>query len=435
MRSKDLLSSLGRRVIKLINDVLNKLRDNPKDLIILASWFYKIGEPIITDAEYNTLASKYGDLDIVWDEVDKPIELFNKYGIEDVSVDFNESGDNHYFNEYMDLLYESDTKSISPEYTYSDIYSRFCTMKSITDELVISLKVDGVSTRNVIENDKDTNIWYEVASLSRSRESKGFDYTDGMKLAMPKELRFNNDAGIIHEVSGNRVILAFGEAYVERTALEYLRNKYHMQDTWKTPRSTALSMLRNVIAEEDYKFLKFKCFKLNVGDTLVDMFKQAEEAGLDVVPYEVIKTSDIPTSYDDWEVWFNDILTKYNNIQNELDIEADGIVVAVNNQVQHNSLGTSTNNKYNNAVFSCKVGPWDAVSYKSKVVAIHFDNKGNKSEFSVVAEIEPVVVSNGNTVTRVNCFNPKILISNGINIGKEIEFEYKSASSVNLIYK
>ena len=413
--------------------MLSELRQNPKDLVVLASWYYRCGMPIISDHEFNLLTKDVYDTDVVWDEVEKPVELMRKYGIKEDAISYKEIGNNKYYNEYLESLYNAGTRSIKPAYDYRDIYERMISLMSITDELCISLKVDGVSTRNIIENDDGK--WRLVASLSRSRESKGFDYTDGMKLAVANDLTFPNDVGEIHEESGKRVLFSFGEAYVKRSALEYLRERYGMQDTWKTPRSTALSMLRATVYEEDYKYLKFMCFKLSTGSTLSEMYRIAEDAGLDVVPYEVINTKDIPTDYKEWEKWFNNLLNKYHDIQVKDDIEADGIVVAVNNQGEFNKLGVSNNSKYNNGMFSCKVGPWGSSLYYSTVKNILFENEGNTSDFSVVAEIEPVVVSTGNTVSRVNCFNLKILVDNGISIGSRICFEYKSASSVVLVYK
>lgn len=411
---------------------LGILRSNPRDLLILSSWYYKCGEPIIDDHEFNALEREVGALDTVWDEISEPVDLIEKYGLKRVDVSTKVIGDNEYFNEYMDSLFMSDTKSVNPTYEMSDVYSRMLLLSSVTDELCISLKVDGVSSRNIIEKN---GAWNLVASLSRSRDSKGFDYTDGMRLSVKRDLTFPDDVGEVHEHSNRKVIFAYGEVYVERGALEYLRKKYNRQDTWKTPRSTALSMLRALVSEEDYKYLKFRCFKLSVGNTLDEMFTIASNAGLNIVPYEVVKTKDIPKDYDKWEAWFNKILAKYRKIQMDEDIEADGIVVAVNNQTEFNSLGESSNAKYNNGMFSCKVGPWGSYIYYSKVVDIKFENVGNTSEYSVVAIVEPVIVSTGNTVTRVNCFNLKILIDNGIKIGSEICFEYKSSSSVVLVYK
>lgn len=414
----------------MTESILNNLREEPKDLIVVADWFYKIGEPIISDPEYNGLTTQYGSSNKIWDETGIPRELFEKYGIEvDESISMK-----YINNEYLKSLHDAGTKSISPAYTERDCYNRMMGLVVISDEIVISLKVDGISTRNIIELNDD-NEWSLVASLSRSRESKGFDYTDGMRLTVPNKLRFNEDAGDIHDVSGKRVIFSFGEAYVERSKLEYLRQKYGKINTWKTPRSTALSMLRDVVQEEDYRYLKYRCFKLNVGETLSDMLIMAENSGLDIVPFEVIKSKDVPREYSEWLKWFNNMLDKYHNIQIERDIEADGIVVAINNQSDFDNVGVSNDGKYNNATFSCKVGPWGSIEYESKVRNIIFDNEGNTSEFSVVAEIEPVVVATDNTVSRVNCFNPKILVDNNINIGSIIRFKYKSASSVVLVYR
>lgn len=423
----------GKENNHMTDKLLSELRQNPRDLVVLASWYYKCGMPIISDHEYNILTSAIGDTEVVWDEIDKPVELMQKYGINENAITYKEIGNNEYYNEYIESLYDAGTRSIKPAYDYRDVYERMISLMSITDELCVSLKVDGVSTRNIIENNNGK--WNLVASLSRSRESKGFDYTDGMKLAVQNDLTLPDNVGEIHERSGKRVLFAFGEAYVKRSALEYLREKYGMQDTWKTPRSTALSMLRATVYEEDYKYLKFMCFKLSTGSTLAEMFETASEAGLDVVPYEVIKTRDIPVDYKEWERWFNELLNKYHNIQVKDDIEADGIVVAINNQGAFNRLGVSNNSKYNNGMFSCKVGPWGSSLYYSTVKNLLFENEGNTSEFSVVAEIEPVVVSTGNTVSRVNCFNLKILVDNDISIGSRICFEYKSASSVVLVYR
>lgn len=415
------------------DDVLNLLRENPDDLIILASWFYKNGENLISDFEYNMLTSKYKDLHFVWDELEEPKELLDKYGID---TDFNTgslvSNDEERVL-YLSLLADAGTKSIKPFYDERDIYNHFYNLRNCVSEIVVSLKVDGVSTRNIFEYNEADGLWYFKASLSRSRESTGFDYTDGMQYVLNKGYKFNSNCGEVSE-SGKRIIYSFGEAYVERSALDYLRKKYKKQDTWKTPRSTALSMLRAVVNKDDYQYLKYKCFNMSVGSTQEEMLKDTLNAGIDIVPYEVIRFEDIPKDFNGWSIWFNNLIDKYNNIQNEYDIEADGIVFSVNNQVEFNSFGQSTDGKYNNGNFSCKVKHWGSHIYESEVVDIHFDNEGNTSEYSVVAEVKPVVVSTGNTVRRVNCFNPGVLIKNNINIGSVIKFEYKSASSIVLVY-
>lgn len=415
------------------NDTLKLLRENPRDLIIIASWFYKNGEELISDFEYNILSNDYGDLHIVWDELEEPKELLDRYNIKVKfnnvqTVSFNKERES-----YLNLLADAGTKSIKPFYSEVDIYNQFCHLKKYVDELVVSLKVDGVSTRNIFELNEDDGLWYFKASLSRSRESTGFDYTDGMRYVLSGGYKFDANCGELSE-SGKRIIYSFGEAYVERSALEYLRNKYRKGDTWKTPRSTALSMLRAVIGKDDYKYLKYKCFNMSVGSSQKEMLDMTRDAGIDIVPYEIVSLKDVPDDYDEWLVWFNSVLDKYHQIQVDRDIEADGIVFSVNNQVEFNNFGQSTDGKYNNGNFSCKVKHWGSHIYESKVVNINFDNAGNTSEYSVVAEVEPVVVSTGNTVRRVNCFNPRVLIRNNINIGSTIKFEYKSASSIVLVY-
>ena len=415
------------------SDMLSILRNNPKDLILLSNFFYRVGEPIISDIEWNALTDKHPDVNRHWDdEIDVSV-IVEKYGINLPEYSGRTVDDNYIFNRYMDSLEGAGTKSISPAYTYDDVYSRMMSLAYHTDEIVASLKVDGISTRNIIEQDNNGE-WRLVASLSRSRESRGFDYTNGMKLVVPNALKFDKNAGLVHEESGKRVIFSFGEAYVKRSVLKELRERYGKQNTWKTPRSTALSMLRDIISKEDYKHLIYRCFKLDIGGKLSDMLRIASDSGLDIVPFEVIKTDDIPKDRKEWDTWFNNLLSKYHSIQEKEDIEADGIVIAVNDQSDFNSFGESTDGRYNNATFSCKVGPWGSHYYESVVKKLHFENEGNTSEFSVVAEVEPVVVATGNTVSRVNCFNLKILIDNNINIGSIIKFEYKSASSIVLVY-
>lgn len=418
--------------------LLTVLRENPQDLLVLSAWYYKLGSPIISDVEYNTLAKELSeegkDLKVVWDEVDEPIDLMRKYGLTPSDVSYNLVSDSEVTMQYLDTLADAGTKSCYPCYNLEDVYQNMMNLCKYTDELVMSLKVDGVSTRNVLEEEHD-NVFKLKASLSRSRESRGFDYTKGMQLAVPQELTFNSEYGTEHERTGKKVILAFGEAYVKRTELNRLRKQYGKEDTWKTPRSTALSFLRDTLATSEYHNLIFKCFKLNVGDTLTEMFEVAEKAGLDVVPYELYKTEDIPKDRRTWEVWFKEVCDKFFNIQNEEDIEADGIVISINNQTEFSSLGESTDGRYNNAMFSCKAYHWGSKTYSTKVKEILFENKGNTAEFSVIARVEPVTVEEGNTVTRVNCFNPRILVMNNINIGSEIEFEYKGASSIVLKYK
>ena len=64
------------------------------------------------------------------------------------------------------------------------------------------------------------------------------------------------------------------------------------------------------------------------------------------------------------------------------------------------------------------------MTYQSIVTRIIFEQR--RVEASIVLEVEPVVMRDHNTATRVGVGSPDILIRDDVRLGDTIEFERKS---------
>ena len=269
-----------------------------------------------------------------------------------------------------------------------------------------SLKIDGVNTKVSVAKDVGLKL-----ALSRGRSADSIDYT----VAIQQVIK-NNDikAG---ELDGTIT----GESFVGLKELKIIQSRYP-DKAYKTPKSTAMAMLRapSNFVEEDYKYLSFYAFDYN-GQPPNIAFEALSNAGFETPPYLVFRGDIIPRdSLDNFNEWMEShVLDPLWRSSERLGIGSDGVVMYL-----LADIATERKDKYSDSNIAIKYSHWAAATYSSVVKRIIFEQR--RIEASIVLEIEPVIMRDSNTATRVGVGSPDILMRDGVRVGDEIEFERKS---------
>jgi hypothetical protein len=181
-------------------------------------------------------------------------------------------------------------------------------------------------------------------------------------------------------------------------------------------------------ASEDYKYLRAKVFAADGLDiTLEGTFKKLQEMGFDVVPYLVIKSSEIPDNFDEFKSWFKEsIMFPIREKQLEDDMPADGLVLEVNDLLWNDSI----NGQYSNKQLACKFEYWGFQIYEAIVTDIVTTQRRVNS--SIRIRIEPMKTDDDCTAQWINGFNPEILFRNDIRVGTKVYFE-RNSGAVNIL--
>ena len=382
------------------------------ELYIFARYMYRIGKPVISDADYDLidreLKANYPDMaeyyNRTYDDDPVPTELLQKCGVEAERVVSNsavfDSDDYASMNEDKSL-------SIDSVINYEDAYPFFEMLRDLQLDFVTSLKIDGNNTKSLYKNKQFT------MSLSRGRSGDSFDFTESVRKILPSTL----------DIAGDRFI-TYSESYVLPEALPILQSKYD-NTSYKTCKSAAISLLRVQHAPEDYKYLKTRVFFVDgVAQKLSEMFPILEKSGLETPPYRCFKWSDIPSNFADFKTWLKaDVFDFIHDLSEG--IPSDGIVVEVDDLLW---AGTQKN-QYSNRQLALKFDWWDFNEDYGVVKSIRIEQQ--RVLMSVVLEIEPKTTYDGCTATRINVFNPSILIDNGICVGSTVKFE-RNSGAVNI---
>lgn len=315
---------------------------------------------------------------------------------------------------YTDLNTEK-SKSIRPVVTPEEAFEFWCTAPMC--DVHFSLKIDGVNTKVAFSTSPDEGL---QMALSRGRATNSIDYTEAIHRVLSCR---NIDAT---QLSGR----VTGESFVGLDVLPTIQSRYPDKD-YKTPKSTAMAMLRapDNFLEEDYKYLFFSAFDYN-GMRPDKAFELLNKAGIDIPPALTFKGEDIPRdSLENFNAWMNiNVLQPLLEAGERRGVGSDGVVMFL-----LADINTERKDKYSDSNIAIKYGPWGAATYQSKVTRILFDQR--RVEASIVLEIEPVVMRDKNTATRVGVGSPDILITDDVKVGDVIEFERKSEAYNTYIRK
>lgn len=404
-------------------------RFNDLEVYTLLRFFYRFGLPIVSDYIYDKMEKdlrarypeepvckrSYDDDPIPYELLEKTAlnkELFSKliYGSKQVSSEENLQ----IFQKYLAV---EKSKSINAFFEWQDAMPWLYKMRG--KRLNLSLKVDGNNTQTVYLPSKDNPDILEYAvTFSRGREAQPFDLTSGCSRILPQRLR----------LPGLPYLILRAEIYCDPEAMDGLNLKYGTDLV--TPRGVGLSMARtNGYADEDYAHLKYNAFYATYGKSTSEMFDTLYEQSVDTVPYYLV---DIPENATESEI--HDLMYKYmlglKGYADGNNIPSDGVVVQLDNTLAASDL--ATDEMYDAGIIALKTDFWRPDVLESEVVRIEIAQQQERA--NCVAIIKPVMTSSGKTISRVNCFNPDILISAGIKPGSVIQFNYKNETTVDLIY-
>lgn len=392
-----------------VNDLIDK--KDYRNLFILARYLYRIGEPILPDPVYDQLEravkSSCSDLEPyfnrTYDEDPIPLDLLNELGIKPaVFTDLNAKGD---LFKYLD---EEKSSSIKAIVSFEEAYEYFMYLKANQQDFVASLKMDGDNTKMLYVDSEF------ALSVSRGRNGEAFDFTENSAKVMPRFLK--NDL---------KYLKVTGESYVESDKLEYFRNKYN-KDKYKTSKSAAISLLRVAHDREDYKFLRTKVFMAEgLADSLHEMFKKLEDAGIETPPYKPFSWQDIPTDYDNFCSWLKAEVLDVMHEQGQ-GIPSDGVVIEVDDLLWQGV----EKNQYSTRQRALKFDHWSFKYDKGIITDIKIEQR--RVFKSVRVEIKPVITYDGCEARYINTFDPSILISNDLYVGKEVYFE-RNSGAVNIL--
>lgn len=401
------------------NEVLNK--------VLIARYLYAQGSDVyyLSDAEYDSLCEQLKAsgtvLNPIYDNDPVPYEAFaqemgfdkqatDKYLAEHIETASNKTSV-FSVEQNLDFLTESQSLSINAVHKFPEALAWFQDHED--EEVVISTKIDGINTRRGYIRQGD-HLEFGGA-LTRGRSSDPIDITENMRKISPITLKGCTDN-----------LVVYSETVVVSSFINEANAKYDCDYT--IPRGLAMAMMRvDKFEDADYANLKSFVFRIDWGSTLIEGLELAKSLGFDVVPYitYTYHGEDLNTFKQQME----QIIRTLKDATDSMGIVTDGMVAEVNDRSAF-SRG-DVNNNYSSANIALKIGLWEPGVYTSRVVRLDLSPQFDRC--ACVAVVEPVVAAGGQTITRVNCYNPSILFDHGILPGTEIRFEYKNETTVNII--
>lgn len=401
-----------------MNDILDK--------VMIARYMYAQGSSdYLSDAEYDDYCAQLKSagiiLDPIYDNDPIPYEAFER------AMGFNREATDSYLRDHlgemserssvfsteqnMDFLAESKSLSINAVHKFSEALEWFREHEG--EEIVISTKIDGINTRRGYVNHNGCLEF--VGALTRGRSSDPIDITTNMRKISPATL-----TGCPND------LVVYSETVVKTSFINDANLKYDCDYT--IPRGLAMAMMRvDKFEDADYTNLKSFVFRVDWGNTLIEGIELARKLGFDVVPYVTYTYNG--EDADTFKQQMEGIIRKLKDATDNMDIVTDGMVAEVNDRSAFSSGDISNN--YSSANIALKIGLWEPGVYKSKVVRLDLSPQFDRC--ACVAVVEPVIAAGGQTISRVNCYNPSVLFDHNILPGTEIKFEYKNETTVNII--
>lgn len=277
-------------------------------------------------------------------------------------------------------------------------------------EFCISPKIDGInSTSSYVNGIFDT-------ARTRGRGKNAIDISTKLKKCLPEKIDFNNQ------------FIVAAEIVVTRDHLEQYNSMVNSDaKTFVTCRGSALSILRRTdIPEECTSFIKPFVFRTNVGNTLAEGLTIAKELGFNTVPFEVYTFK--YSNYEEYEKELSELIWKYKEIMEELNIPTDGLVLQINNNSYFSN--TVTHTAYDAGNLAVKALAWEPGIYTSRVKDIIMA-ADTTVQYNCKAIVEPTYTEEGKCMQYVNLYNINTMIVNDIHPGDLIKFEYVNETTIN----
>lgn len=217
---------------------------NELEQLILARWFYSIGEPLITDAEYTILLEAckrlHPDNEYIhrtWSDDPCPTELLRKVGREDA---------------IQTIILSDKTESIESINTWSDLAAR---LQGWTGTGTLSYKHDGWNVQASYYNK-------QLVSINTRGRSSNAMRVEHLKAIIPNTIPVMGKVKIVMECT------------IPNSNFGYIRNKYNVRDQ----RASVSTILAH---PEDVDLLQCHAFDIH-GYNTQNKFKTLQDWGFNV---------------------------------------------------------------------------------------------------------------------------------------------------------
>lgn len=271
-------------------------------------------------------------------------------------------------------------------------------------DLFCYCKLNGYMFTAVYQNGK------LVKGLTEERE-----ITRHIKAILPNHIYEWKDISLL-EVTGELVVSL------------YDFNRY-LKDTSETPLSAVIHLLKANTLEEDLKYLKCVCYKVETEEIQFDSWNEQFEF-LNSFGFE----TPVPRLYADIDTYNLDdtietVIEDFSLMvdRNSIGYETTGIEVLINDIDEFNRLSL----KGNTGKFVLKMGRhWGHNIYKSTIKDIEFI--GGVKYFTPKAIIDPVRTVTGAVVTSVPLYNIGIMNDLKLSVGSDIYFKFDKETGAKL---
>lgn len=388
-----------------------------EDLYKLSRFCYRVGSPILNDADYDEIDSYIKENGILpdfimrsYDDDPLPLSLIDEFKLNYLLPNFG-NVDNGKYSDFLDGEKSLSIKSVD---NYKECFS-YCMATKDLDK-TLSIKINGVNIRGVLSKESSEDKLTPKVFRTRGRNGDSFDVTKNMSRVFNNSSKINKD-----------VLYITGESYVTLDGIGNLVSPSGVNI--KVPRSGAMSMLRTDYSDEDYKYLKYKIFKCEgLSDSNFENLQILKDNGYDVVPMIKINAEEIPSNYDEFHTWLKSKMDYFYKICESEGIQADGLVMDIDD-VNFNGI---INGQYSNRNLALKFEYWSHKYYKAVIEDIVIEQQA--VECSVVLRIKPLTLGDLTVARRVNTHSLGILINEGLTVGSMIYFKRHSEVYNVLVY-
>lgn len=358
------------------------------------------GEPMVDDPVYDRHYRLLKDL--------KPeSEILNRNWEKDSDEPLNDNDE---------ILKEYGMRSILTCTDFSDIKKFSTILMELGDkvDLLASFKMNGHAARIVYRYGE------LVAATPRGRLKKGRDTTRHMRIIAPPHIEYFESFPLV-EVRG--------EVLVSYDTFKNVMSKY-----CKTPLSSVTSLIRDSASESEIKYMDFVAYKIILHGidedeafitTLEEEYNYLDACGFKV-PYHKLYRN---VGYDELEDTVEEVLKHFAQDSVQMGYDADGVVLAINDNETFYGLGLNGNTFKGN--IALKMGRWECNKYTGWIEKIVWER--GKKWFTPKAQISPVVTVTGSTVTTVPLYNVGVMLKLDLKKGSPINFRYGGETGVQLL--
>ncbi len=354
---------------------------------------YRIGQPIISDTEYDSLLNDLVRLESDYPEFKQSDSVTLRIGIEPHSPDFET------VSHTVPMLSLDNTYSMDDLMKFLSRTTKECTGLFVDEHTSPSrvsysgeAKIDGCAVSLIYEKGILTR------AITRGDGIAGDDITDNARTIGDIPLRLTKWLSPTIEIRG--------EIYMRNSTLDKLNSESSVP--MKNPRNATAGSIKLKDSRQCAKrYLSFIAHtwisgkKENI-DSQYAFWNWCNQNSIPTCPLsKIFETPDDVKLY--LEELYSDYNSDYNSDISSLDCETDGYVIKLNSLIHRDHIGNGATSPLWAKAY--KVTKWEAESIVEKIV---WDGPSSYGTFTPVAELSPIDIA-GSTVKRATLHNIDII--------------------------